>query len=128
MAHGSGFKLGKARRLSDEFAEFFQIFKIVVPAGSRKRTQHCRREFPRSRRFRNDGGNASAIAEFAQNFPADRRVRIRKIKFELSPINFLHSARVVNISNGWIILAEAIVLFFVTFGITIWRGNSDDVF
>lgn len=49
-------------------------------------------------------------------------------KYELSPMNFLHCARVVNISNGWIILAEALILFLITFGITMWKGNSDDVY
>ena len=48
--------------------------------------------------------------------------------WELSPLNFLHSGRVVNITNGWIVLLEAVLLFAISFGITIWRGQKDDVF
>lgn len=47
--------------------------------------------------------------------------------WELSPLNFLHSARIVNITNGWIVLAEGIILFAATFGVTMWRGRKNDV-
>ncbi len=49
-------------------------------------------------------------------------------KWELSPLNFLHSGTIYNIPNGWIVLSKAIVLFAVTFGITVWRGQKNEVF
>lgn len=48
--------------------------------------------------------------------------------WELSPLNFLHPASVVNITNGWIVLIEGILLFVISFGVTMWRGQKDDVF
>ena len=63
VKHGSDLKFGKARRFSDDLSEGFEIFKIVAPATPRESSKHRRREFPRSRRFRNYGGNAPAIAE-----------------------------------------------------------------
>jgi len=48
--------------------------------------------------------------------------------WELSPINFLHPGVVVNPANGWIVLLEGACLFAVSFGVTMWRGQRDDVF
>ena len=48
--------------------------------------------------------------------------------WEPSPLNFLHPASVVNITNGWIVLIEGVLLFVISFGVTMWRGQKDDVF
>jgi hypothetical protein len=48
--------------------------------------------------------------------------------WEISPINFLHGSPVVHTTNGWIVLLEAVLLFAVTFGATMWRGLADDVY
>lgn len=48
---------------------------------------------------------------------------------ELSPLNFLHAVTLSGrCATTTVVVVEAVVLFVVTFGITIWRGQRDDVF
>lgn len=45
---------------------------------------------------------------------------------EISPIQFLHSS--TTYSKIWIMAFEAILIFGITFFITVWRGKKDDIF
>lgn len=48
---------------------------------------------------------------------------------ELSPLNFLHAVKLEKKhATTALVVAEAVVLFAATFGITMWKGQKDDVF
>ena len=50
------------------------------------------------------------------------------LPFVFSPVQFLHGGGDAYVTSVWVMIAEALILFAVSFCVTMFRGEKDDVF